>query len=444
MTLVEPQNGNHSVDTIPGQASTETNVPDLFVSPEQVATRRMVRARPQFQQNRYVIIAAGAIVAAILIFVLVSMPRKAGRDPSKRSLSEHVQEPAADNATSPSEKSVFPIIESQRVAAQTQHEGFLSEGDLERTAKAKPSARVPRGPSDRAGTLGAIPPFGNQENWQAPPCQPPIATVPSAQSVDSAKLEREGTDKSSLVFVRSATLRSSSEMDRDRGPALAALDFGLHLPIGTRLRARLESAATSAVRTPLLAVIEYNYQRDGEIIVPAGTKAVGHLQDADRSGYVRLQFDSLLTPDGATLPIQAVATDLQMKPIRGKVEGKHTGKNILLRSLSGIGQAGAMLVGRGGLDQPLSESDLLRERVSNNIGEASDEQISRLNIMQNLVITIPADTPIYVVVEQGPKANPSESRFSPERPQGSKPGAEELRELLQLQRELNQTNALAK
>jgi len=30
--------------------------------------------------------------------------------------------------------------------------------------------------------------------------------------------------------------------------------------------------------------------------------------------------------DGATLPIQAVATDLQMKPIRGKVEGKHTGK----------------------------------------------------------------------------------------------------------------------
>ena len=35
-----------------------------------------------------------------------------------------------------------------------------------------------------------------------------------------------------------------------------------------------------------------------------------------------------------------------------------------------------MLFGRGSLDQPLSESDLLRERVSDNIGEASDEQIS--------------------------------------------------------------------
>jgi hypothetical protein len=103
-----------------------------------------------------------------------------------------------------------------------------------------------------------------------------------------------------------------------------------------------------------------------------------------------------------------------------------------------------MLVGRGNLDQPLSESDLLRERVSNNIGEASDEQISRLNITQNLVITIPADTPIYVVVEQGSKANPSASPFSPERQQGSNASAEELRQLLQLQRELNQTDALAK
>jgi hypothetical protein len=217
VTLVDPQNGSHPVETIPGQASTETNIPNLSVSPDEVATRRMVRARPQFQQNRYVIIGAGAIVIAILIFVLVSMPRNGGRDPSKRSLSEHAQEPATDNATSPSEKSVFPIIESQRVAAQTQHEGFLNEGDLERTAKAKPSATVPRGPSDGAGTLGAIPPFGNQENWQAPPYQPSIATVPTAQSIDSTKLEREGTEKSSLVFVRSATLSIEGQLKGNVG-----------------------------------------------------------------------------------------------------------------------------------------------------------------------------------------------------------------------------------
>jgi hypothetical protein len=42
---------------------------------------------------------------------------------------------------------------------------------------------------------------------------------------------------------------------------------------GTRLRARLESAASTAVRTPVVAVIEYNYERDGEIIVPAGSES---------------------------------------------------------------------------------------------------------------------------------------------------------------------------
>jgi len=32
-------------------------------------------------------------------------------------------------------------------------------------------------------------------------------------------------------------------------------------------------------------------------------------------------------------------------------------------------------VGQGSLNQPLSESDLMRERVSNNVGEAGDEEV---------------------------------------------------------------------
>ena len=49
-------------------------------------------------------------------------------------------------------------------------------------------------------------------------------------------------------------------------------------------------------------------------------------------------------PDGATVPIQAVATDLDMRPLNGKIEVKNTGKNVLVRSLSGIGQVGALLL----------------------------------------------------------------------------------------------------
>jgi len=195
------------------------------------------------------------------------------------------------------------------------------------------------------------------------------------------------------------------------------------------------------VRTPVLAVIEYNYERDGEIIVPAGAKAVGQIQEADRSGYMRIQFDSMMLPDGATIPIQAAATDLGMGPVKGKVEGKNTGKNVLVRSLSGIGQAGTMLLGRGSLNQPLSESDLIRERVSNNIGQASDEQISRLAVTARIVVSVSAGTPIYVVLEQTAAPNViSSSSIS----QGSRTvnsaNVDELRQVLQLQRELSLAN----
>jgi hypothetical protein len=220
----------------------------------------------------------------------------------------------------------------------------------------------------------------------------------------------------------------------------AAPQLGLGLATGTRLRARLESAASTAVRTPVLAVIEYNYERDGEIIVPAGAKAVGHIRDANRSGYVDLQFDSLLMPDGASVPIEAAATDLDLRPLKGKVSGKNTGKNVLVRSLSGIGQASAMFVGQGSLSQPLSESDLMRERVSNNIGETGDEEVSRLAVNQQIVVTVSAGAPIYVVLEQTPKSNQPSTQASPRNTTTSNSSnADQLRQLLQLQQELNQS-----
>jgi hypothetical protein len=189
-------------------------------------------------------------------------------------------------------------------------------------------------------------------------------------------------------------------------------------------------------------VIEYNYERDGEIIVPAGAKAVGHIRNATRSGYVDLQFDSLLMPDGASVSIEAAATDLDLRPLKGKVSGKNTGKNVLARSLSGIGQAGAMFLGQGSLSQPLSESDLMRERVSNNIGETGDEEVSRLAVNQQIVVTVSAGAPIYVILEQAPKSNQPSAQTSPRNsPALNSSNADQLRQLLQLQQELNQSPA---
>src|SRR5207248_8619302 len=135
-----------------------------------------------------------------------------------------------------------------------------------------------------------------------------------------------------------------------------------------------------------------------------------------------------------------VATDLELRPLKGKVEGKNTGKNVLVRSLSGIGQAGALLVGRPNLNQPFSEADLLRERVSTNIGEAGDEQISRMAMTQHLVVTVPADTPIYVVVEQtarNPVSPAPMNQTQATQAPSSTSNADELRQLPALRRGLH-------
>ena len=83
----------------------------------------------------------------------------------------------------------------------------------------------------------------------------------------------------------------------------------------------------------------------------------------------------------------------------------------------------------------------MRERVSNNVGEAGDEEVSRLAITQHIVVTISADTPIYVVLEQTPKTNQVHQQPSARSaPTSNSANAEQLRQLLQLQQELNQTS----
>ena len=79
------------------------------------------------------------------------------------------------------------------------------------------------------------------------------------------------------------------------------------LPPGTRLIARLESPASSAVKQPVIAVVEYNYEKHGEIIVPAGARAVGQLRQADRNGFVDIKFESLEMTDGSAEKLDGVA-----------------------------------------------------------------------------------------------------------------------------------------
>lgn len=424
--LIEEPEASEILNSVP--VSPTVPVP----SPE-IATRAKQRARIEIQQNRFVIVAAGAIVTALLIFVAVSMPHRSGPQKTKSRGVATNDGSTTETSNESDERSLFPITDSGHPAAKEMHQGFLNERDLQRTVIRSGSSTSQTAQPNGAGTLGSIPPFSDK--WQAPPYEP---SSTAADPIEVSKAEREAMEKPSLLYVRKVStsptgLRTASD---------AAPELGLGLATGTRLRARLESAASTAVRAPILAVIEYNYEQGGEIIVPAGAEAVGHIREANRSGYLDLQFDSLLMPDGASVPIEAAATGLDLRPLKGKVEGKNTGKNVLVRSLSGIGQAASMLLGQNSLNQPISESDLMRERLSSNIGETGDEEVSQLTVNQQIVVTVSADVPIYIVLQQTPKYNQTPTASGVRSvPASSTSNTDQLRQMLQLQQELSQSTA---
>jgi hypothetical protein len=333
--------------------------------------------------------------------------------------------------------SILPITDAGRPQADTNDKSSLAGEDIARTAKQRSQPSIQ---SSTASNLSGIAPFNNQQQpWEAAPFQPNAPSSASEQPTEVAETrnERDGLDKPSLVFVRNTAASSGRKAQDSR----ADIDFGVGLPPGTRLRARLESAVSTAVSTPVVAVVEYNYERHGEIIVPAGARVFGHLEAADASGYVGVRFESVLMPDSSSVNLDAAATDLRLRPLRGKVEGRHRGKNILVRSASGIGEIAATLAGRSSINQPLSEGDMLRERVSSNIAQASDEEVNKLAVTEHLVVSVAANTEIYVVLRKPAKTEPqakADPTAASSSPANARQNADQLRQLLQLQRELNQ------
>jgi len=192
-----------------------------------------------------------------------------------------------------------------------------------------------------------------------------------------------------------------------------------------------------------VAAIEYNYEKDGQIVVPAGTKALGTLQQADRSGYVAIRFDTLQMPDGTTEKIDATAMSLTYGPLKGNVNGRKTRTRFLVRTFTGLGTVATYLVGAGGsngFNGPLSESALLRDRIATNIGIAGDQELNRLAFNQDIVVTVPGNTRFYIVVEKSRASSGGQVRPSVMKQVNNAPlpTAEEFRQLLQLKRELSE------
>jgi hypothetical protein len=250
-----------------------------------------------------------------------------------------------------------------------------------------------------SGSLGSVPSFSDtQQKWDEPQ---PYGAPPPASAAQTQQ-QQNTLKEPSLVFVRSETqnqahVNPKQVLNPDDAPVLK-------MTPGMRILAKLQTEISSADPTPVVAVVEYTYAIGDQVVIPAGAQIFGQLQQVDRSGYVGVKFDEIQLLGGRKDKIDAVGKGLDLGPIRGTVTGKNTGKNFLVRTASGVSSVAAMLVGNN-TSSSFSEDDLLRERVVLNIGNAGDSELLSLNANSRVVVSVPADTKIYIVFtkhEQNP------------------------------------------
>jgi hypothetical protein len=409
--------------------------------------QRKQRAKQTLAKDRtrsFVLLICGTVVAMLLFIGLFSTPARTSlQQSSSRETSNRGSSVAPNPPTVVPRVSVTPLLAAD-VHSNDGNSDQLSPADIQGTSRQTRSDLPSSTEFDPLAAYRLNNSAGTRTYGYGGP--PPLS-ITAAQSSETRGFvavgpvladDRPGGPpamKSSIVFVRST--ESAAESKSIQTAALIPFEETL-LPPGTRLLARLESAVTTAIKMPVVASVEYNYERDGMIVVPAGAKVFGDIQQASREGYLDVRFHTLHMPNGREEKIEGSAVALDQKPIKGEVSGKNTAKKILSRTLSGVGTVAAYVVGSGaGLGRTITGQTLLRDRLAGNIALAGEQELMNAAYSENVTVTTPANTRFYVVLQK-PAVNSVRSAVPDDAARTVEvPTVQELRELMDLRREIN-------
>jgi hypothetical protein len=218
----------------------------------------------------------------------------------------------------------------------------------------------------------------------------------SSNNIAQARVAQ--VSKPSLVFVLSASGEGGGETGKPHtsGTAEDPVITNLGYQPGDHIATHLEAVATTATKAPVIAVVDYNYQRNGVTVVPAGSRILGTISEASSTGIMDIHFTSIHLPNGEDIPVSAMGLNTQMGPLVGAVTGRNRGKQFLLAAMSGLGQTTALFGGNSNVTGTLSEGDMIRAQAAQNIGQAADSSISQLSVTEHLIVTVPAGTRVEV------------------------------------------------
>ena len=378
-----------------------------------VLTSRAVGSGGQDKTNRMLLIAIGLCVLLVGFFAFISTKGSGKR----KTTSERTGKPNLGRVVTPS--SPGQIVPADKMTVQQNADaktGALDAHDIEKTKSQDPNGLGAAGEDastqtrlNRGGrTLGNVPPFRKPytdpehlKNWNPEPYSG-SNQAGKGQQAQIDRQEEEEYAKPSVVFMAHETGGA-----RKGGIQLQPEPDNFGFEPGYHVAARLESMASTALHAPVTAVIEYNYERDGKLLIPAGSRVVGKISQADASGTMNIVFDSIEMTGGETTPISAIAATTSLQALKGQVTGKNAGRSFAVRALAGMGEAGAMLVGQGNVNSAVSESDLIRQRAAENIGNGADAQVMGMMLTQHIVVSVPAGTEIYLIFTKAQKVSPS-------------------------------------
>lgn len=379
------------------------NVEESPVLVDQFATRASAEKLSGPNKNQMLII-GGGLLAAILFFAMTMF---VGKSPGKKKAPGIAH---TSQQSTVAKGSVTPLMDMVHSSTQSNSSGQLSPGDINRTktSTGEPPANKPPAttqvvispPPASKGNLGSVPSFADtQQHWEEPR---PYGEAPAA-STPQIQQQQNALKEPSLVFVRSLTRGTTSSSKNGTAEGTTPL---LDFAPGTRILAKLTTEISSAVQTPVIAEAQYTYAVGDHVVIPAGAKFIGHLEQADRSGLVSVKFDEVDLTNDDKEKIEALGIGLDLAPIKGIVSGTNAGRNFLVRTASGIGSVAAMIVGNN-TSSSFSEDDLIRERIAENAGNAGDTELMNLAVTNKVVVSVPADTKIYVVFERREQNTPT-------------------------------------
>ena len=409
----------------------------LYGNKQKAAAAAASSDRTSRRQNKTGLLVGGVLtvfVAGVWLLYIVSSPV---RKPPAQDASAASQQPVAKG-----DKSLTPGLQAHPNEQQPSGDQGVTAADIRGTA----SGTMPH--SAAAKKSGA---WNNDPDYalgKIPPPPPPVSAPPSPPVSN----QKNPLDTTSLVFVRHPVIDASGTTSGSVEPvslrpaiALKSQEFD-DLPTGTRLIARLETPVSTAVTLPAVATVEYNYEdKDHSLLIPAGSRVFGKLEQADSQGFVGLHFQSIQRPsDPAPIPFEARAIGLNYQPLKGVVSGRNRSRRFLVRAASGVGEMTAATVGMSratGAADALNSNVLIREQLMNNIGSAGDQELQQLAYSEHRVVTLAGNTRFYLVIDHEAKQRERRDGQSQPAPDGNTNNASMQAQLVELRKELADVTA---